>query len=141
MLRKKEREPSRFETGDAALKLSVHTMNITSNPKIFNPMHGGIINRLKSDSALIYHLVRTANDVRVKGEKDARKRTDMQNQAYELCDRMTTMIMISQGLFHLRFSKAEYWNSLVERTQVLIHKWQKSDFDRYKEKGYIWDVG
>ena len=141
MLRKNEREPSRFETGDAALKLSVHTLSITSNPKVFNPMHSSVINKLKSDSVMIYHLVRVANDVRVRESKDAKKRTELQNQAYDLCDRMTSLIMISQGLFSLRFRKVEYWNSLVERTQTLIHKWQDSDFKKYKEIGIIWDVG
>ena len=33
MVRKNEREPSRFETADVALALATHTYNITSNPK------------------------------------------------------------------------------------------------------------
>ena len=134
MIRKNEREPNKFETGDAALKLSVHTINITSNPKIFKPVYSNVINRLTSDTALIYHKLRVANDIWAKDEKSAKERIRLHDEALDLCLRVTSTIMIAQGLFHLRFKKVSYWNSLVERTQILIKKWQESDIKGYKEK-------
>lgn len=141
MVRKNERDESRFETADAALKLATHTHVICSNPNIFKPIYSRIISRMISEATLIYQKVRVGNNINVKTLQQAKTRLRLQTEALETCDALITDIMISKGLFHLRMQKICYWCSLVERTQTLITKWQDSDIKRYEKMGMIWDVG
>ena len=141
MVRKNEREPSRFDTADVALALATHTYNITSNTKIFNPVHYRMISRLTAEATLIYQKVRVANEIRVITPEDARERTKLQKDALELCKSLTSDIMISKGLFHLRMRKVIFWNKYVERLETMIKAWMESDRKGYNSKWQNWDVG
>lgn len=138
MVRKNEREQSRFETADIALSLATHTYNITSNQKIFNPIHYRIISRLTSEATLIYQKVRVANEIKVNSEEDAKERLKLQKEALEICKALTSDIMISKGLFHLRMRRVIFWNSYIVRLEAMIKAWMESDKKTYKEKS--WDV-
>jgi hypothetical protein len=141
MVRKNEREPSRFETADVALALATHTYNITSNPKIFAPIHYRLINRLTSEATFIYQNIRVANEIKAATPEDARERYKLQKEALKTCKALTSDIMISKGVFHLRMRKVIFWNKYIERLEVMIKAWMESDMKNYNAKWQNWDVG
>ena len=140
MVRKNEREPSKFDTADVALALATHTYNITSNQKIFNPLHHRMISRLTYEATMIYQKVRVANEIRANTIEDAKERLKLQKEALEFCKALTSDIMISKGLFHLRMRKVIFWNKYVERLEVMIKSWMESDIKGYKAKWQTWGV-
>ena len=139
MVRKNEREHSRFETADVALSLATHTYNITSNPKVFDPIHYRMISRLTSEATMIYQKVRVANEIKADTVEDAKERLKLQKDALETCKALTSDIMISKGLFHLRMRKVIFWNNYIVRLETMIKAWMESDKKNYKAKS--WDVG
>ncbi len=139
MVRKNEREHSRFETADVALSLATHTYNITSNPKVFDPIHYRMISRLTSEATMIYQKVRVANEIKADTVEDAKERLKLQKDALETCKSLTSDIMISKGLFHLRMRKVIFWNNYIVRLETMIKAWIESDKKNYKTKS--WDVG
>ena len=141
MVRKNEREPSRFETADIALALATHTYNITSNPKIFAPIHYRLISRLTSEATFIYQNIRVANEIKAATPEDARERYKLQKEALKTCKALTSDIMISKGVFHLRMRKVIFWNKYIERLEVMIKAWMESDIKNYNAKWQNWDVG
>lgn len=141
MVRKNEREPSRFETADVALALATHTYNITSNPKIFAPIHYRLISRLTSEATFIYQNIRVANEIKAVTLEDARERYKLQKEALKTCKALTSDIMISKGVFHLRMRKVIFWNKYIERLEVMIKAWMESDIKNYNAKWQNWDVG
>ena len=141
MVRKNEREPSRFETADVALALATHTYNITSNPKIFAPIHYRLISRLTSEATFIYQNIRVANEIKAITPEDARERYKLQKEALKTCKALTSDIMISKGVFHLRMRKVIFWNKYIERLEVMMKAWMESDIKNYNAKWQNWDVG
>ena len=141
MVRKNEREPSRFETADVALALATHTYNITSNPKIFAPIHYRLISRLTSEATFIYQNIRVANEIKAVTPEDARERYKLQKEALKTCKALTSDIMISKGVFHLRMRKVIFWNKYIERLEVMMKAWMESDIKNYNAKWQNWDVG
>ena len=141
MVRKNEREPSRFETADVALALATHTYNITSNPKIFAPIHYRLISRLTSEATFIYQNIRVANEIKAATPEDARERYKLQKEALKTCKALTSDIMISKGVFHLRMRKVIFWNKYIERLEVMIKAWMESDIKNYNAKWQNWDAG
>ena len=141
MVRKNEREPSRFETADVALALATHTYNITSNPKIFAPIHYRLISRLTSEATFIYQNIRVANEIKAVTPEDARERYKLQKEALKTCKALTSDIMISKGVFHLRMRKVIFWNKYIERLEVMLKAWMESDTKNYNAKWQNWDVG
>lgn len=141
MVRKNEREPSRFETADVALALATHTYNITSNPKIFAPIHYRLISRLTSEATYIYQNIRVANEIKAATPEDARERYKLQKEALKTCKALTSDIMISKGVFHLRMRKVIFWNKYIERLEVMMKAWMESDIKNYNAKWQNWDVG
>ena len=141
MVRKNEREPSRFETADVALALATHTYNITSNPKIFAPIHYRLISRLTSEATFIYQNIRVANEIKATTPEDARERYKLQKEALKTCKALTSDIMISKGVFHLRMRKVIFWNKYIERLEAMMKAWMESDIKNYNAKWQNWDVG
>ena len=141
MVRKNEREPSQFETADVALALATHTYNITANPKIFTPIHYRLISRLTSEATFIYQNIRVANEIKAATPEDARERYKLQKEALKTCKALTSDIMISKGVFHLRMRKVIFWNKYVERLETMIKAWMESDMKNYNAKWQNWDVG
>ena len=141
MVRKNEREPSRFETADVALALATHTYNITSNPKIFASIHYRLISRLTSEATFIYQNIRVANEIKAVTPEDARERYKLQKEALKTCKALTSDIMISKGVFHLRMRKVIFWNKYIERLEVMLKAWMESDTKNYNAKWQNWDVG
>ena len=141
MVRKNEREPSRFETADVALALATHTYNITSNPKIFAPIHYRLISRLTSEATFIYQNIRVANEIKATTTEDARERYKLQKEALKTCKALTSDIMISKGVFHLRMRKVIFWNKYIERLEAMMKAWMESDIKNYNAKWQNWDVG
>lgn len=141
MVRKNEREPSRFDTADVALALATHTYNITSNPKVFDPKHYRLIGRMTSEATLIYQNIRVANEIKAMTPEDAKERCRLQKEALTICKALTSDIMISKGVFHLRMRKVVFWNNYIERLEVMIKAWMESDIKGYKAEWQEWDVG
>lgn len=88
---------------------------------------------------MIYQKVRVANEIKADTVEDAKERLKLQKDALETCKALTSDIMISKGLFHLRMRKVIFWNNYIVRLETMIKAWMESDKKNYKTKS--WDVG
>lgn len=132
----RDKSTSRFNISDMALDLAVYTENITSNPKVFNPTHQKVIDRITYEATAIYHKIRVANDQNVKKEpyrKETRLR--LQLEALDMIEDLKTDIMISKGLFHLRMKRIKHWNKQCNRIRDMVAAWIKSDREEYGKLG------
>lgn len=125
MVRKNKRKTSNFETHDVCLKLATYTINILDNEKNFPKSHEALTNRMREESTAIYHLVRVANLRNVKTEKDERLR--LQKLAIEKCDELTSDIMISKGIFHVKTKRILHWKALIDDARNHIVAWYRSE--------------
>ena len=136
-VRRNEQTTSSFNTLDAVLKLVTYTCNILSNEKVFIPKYQSFIDKISSETMMVYHKCRVANktDMRTKDEliykERAEQRLKLEREALSLCEDIHTDIMISQKLFHLKASKVRYWTKLTVEAQNLIEAWYKSETKRY----------
>ena len=136
-VRKNEQTTSSFNTLDAILKLVSHTCNILSNEKIFIPKYQKFIDKMATETCMIYHKCRVANkiDTRIEDktifEERATQRLKLEREALDICEELHSDIMISQKLFHLKASKVKYWTKLTVEAQTLIGAWYKSEKKRY----------
>ena len=134
MVRKNQRKPhKKFDALDSALQLTVHTLKITANEKIFNPSHRSTIDRIGNEAVMIYHNCHTANHVPVKAGdyESANERLGLQREAIDLCKHLKADIVISQSLFHLKSGKVHHWNKLANDAMYKIKAWHNSDKARY----------
>lgn len=136
MVRANQRSKSRFETCDKALELVTYSCNILCNEKIFDPKYKTFIDKMASESSMIYHKVRVANSIRIddykKNVEEVQRRIRLEYEALNLCEDLLTDIMISQKLFHLRANRVRYWTKLTVDTKALIAAWIKSEKQRSK---------
>lgn len=133
MVRKNQRKPSDFDVLNVALDMTTYTIDILSNPKTFDPKHSKIIDRMIEEATAIYHYARVANGIRVYDKFAADERLRLQEEAEIMCERLTSDIMISHRLFHLRLQRINVWSEKVENTEKLLHKWHLSDKERYSK--------
>ena len=121
--------------GARARELSLHTIKICCNKKIFLEQYqGALTDDLIKTSKDIFVKTSDANDIRVTDIARWESRKAMQVEAIALCGRMKRLIGLARALFHLRNAKASYWVGLVEETQSLLRHWHEKDCERYNSK-------
>lgn len=123
-----------LKANELALNLSIHTIKITSNPKVFDDKYQKIIDKIVDCAVNIQMSSWTANNIRV-GDDHEKKvmRLKYQTKAIIYCNNLLAYINIAQRLFHLRAKKVAYWISLVLETRNMIGSWNRSDKKRYKD--------
>lgn len=129
-----ENKPS-YQVLDAcekAMRLSVHTIKITSNEKVFDPKHKTIIEDLTSTAIGIYADAWQANNVYVgDSAENWHLRSNLQEKAISECYRLLALINVSKLTFGLRAKKCNYWFQLAVDTKDVMKKWRDSDRKRY----------
>ena len=127
-------EPNRgFEK--ASLKLLRHTVDVTSNEKVFPPKYDKIITlEIIQNAKQIYLDVIESNDIKVKyaGDGEAKHRLELQEDALRVCKDLIRNITLAKVIVHLSTRKSGYWIHLVNDAYEIIDKWHKSDIKRYK---------
>lgn len=133
-VRKNEQSPHRFTTLDIILDLYEHTTTLTANEKVFDRTFSRLIDRIDDESAMVYHLCRTANeDYDNRKQDEAKIRLELQEQAIEQCMWLKTDIRLAQRRFHLRAKKAIYWNGLVNKAMEAIKGWHQAELRTYRQ--------
>jgi hypothetical protein len=116
-----------------ALNLSVHTIKICSNPKVFDEKYQKFIDKLVDCATNIFMSANTANNIRVTDEESKKTRLALEHKAIIYCNNLLSYINIAQRLFHLRGKKVGYWVGMTLDTRTLLGKWYKADKRRYKD--------
>ena len=118
---------------DACNRLAVYTVNITDNPKKFNPIHARLIGRISGEASEIYHHARAANLVKVENSETRCTRRTAQKRAIQLCDLLATDICVAKGVFHLSARRVKHWTKMVDEAEELLKAWVSSDDKRYAQ--------
>ena len=109
----------------------MYTLRILSNEKIFPASQAYIIQEIRETVLDIHTTCWEANNIKVsKNMVLFEQRTSMQIHAGNACNKLYALIEIAKPLFHLRSSKASYWQSLVIKTRNKIRAWYDSDAKR-----------
>ena len=137
MVRQDQRTKSRFELADKALDLATYTIDITHNEKIFDPKYQRVIDEIVYYATVIYHSIRVANDINVKGgeKRKAEARTKLQYDALDCIEPLKSDIMIAKKLFHLKTKRVCYWTSQVDTIKEMLSGWIQSDKEKYRKLG------
>ena len=112
-----------------------HTLNITSNEKVFNPKFDKVLlNDVLSTVKNIHMYCLKANLIRVTDVETFRTRMMLQERAIVESEYLTEYISLSRSLYHLRGKKATNWSRKNEDLRGSIKKWHNADKSRYKEE-------
>ena len=116
-----------------ARELSVYTVTILSNEKVFNPeIDQEVVSRLKNCAYDIFAKAWTANSIRAETNAINRNmRYRLQEESILLCDEMLAYIGIAKSVFHLKTKRCKYWGNKVIEVRTLLQKWKESDVKRY----------
>ncbi len=136
MVRKDDRGEGKWEVLTKAAALVSYTIQITDNPKIFNPAHAKSTERIVYLARDIYHRARVANNIRFDGKDGKEKleeRRRLQNIAIEECEQLLSEIQIAKMIFHLRTKRVEYWGGMVETVKAYLRSWREGDANRFRQ--------
>ena len=111
-----------------------YVMQITSNPKIFDPRyyHAITVDLIRT-SKDIYRNIWAANNTLVKSKSDYAARRKYQVRAVMLCNMMLADIEIAQSVFHLKGKRMRCWAGMVIEIRNKARVWIESDAKRYSE--------
>ena len=120
-----------FYAVDQARSLSVHTIRICANPKIFDDKYQHITARIVDPSMRISQSAWAANNVLVKCADDWKLRKSYQQDAARSCNLLLSLIDLAKSLYHLRYKKVKYWAAMTIEVRGLLRKWCEADQKRY----------
>lgn len=134
-VRVEDRGEGKFDVLTKALKLAVHTVNITDNKKVFVPEHEKLAGEIVYLATDIYHKARVANEIKFLQDIELmEERRKLQNDAIKECTQLVSKIYIAKHVFHLRGKRVSSWIDMVEEVKKLLKGWMESDAKRFKEK-------
>lgn len=126
-----KRHSGELEVNVCTRELCLYTLRILENEKIFPASQAYIIQEIRETVLDIHTTCWEANNIKVsKNMVLFEQRTSMQIHAGNACNKLYALIEIAKPLFHLRSSKASYWQSLVVKTRNKIRAWYDSDAKR-----------
>ena len=128
-----KRSQSHLQIFVNARELSVYTIKICSNEKIFLPQYKVLTNKIIDASIDIFINCWTANNIKVVDNESYSERHGLQKTAYQECENMLTFIQIAGRLFHLDSRRVKHWGSMTKELKNMISKWGSSDNERYKQ--------
>ena len=134
MVQKDSRREGKLALAVLARMHAKYAMQITSNPKIFDPRyyHAITVDLIRT-SKDIYRSIWTANTTPVKSKNDYAARRKYQVRAVMLCNMMLADIEIAQSVFHLKGKRMRYWAGMVMEIRNKARAWIESDAKRYSE--------
>ena len=134
MVQKDSRREGKLALAVLARMHAKYVMQITSNPKIFDPRyyHAITVDLIRT-SKDIYRSIWAANNTLVKSKSDYAARRKYQVHAVMLCNMMLADIEIAQSVFHLKGKRMRYWAGMVIEIRNKARAWIESDAKRYSE--------
>ena len=118
-----QRSQGKLEAYSKAYDLTVYTLKITSNKKIFTEAYQeSITDKITSAALDVYLFVGTANEKQVRAENDYnnfRDRMFLQKEAMDRCGYIIKMILLAKPIFHLSSKRVKYWTEKKQRRQGL----------------------
>ena len=131
-----QRSQGKLEAYSKAYDLSVYTLRITKNKKVFfEEYQECITDKIVSAAIDIYLFVGTANDTQVRAESDYdnyRNRLFLQREAMDRCAYLIKMIFLAKPIFHLSSKRVKYWTEKTKDTRSLIKAWHDADKKRFE---------
>ena len=128
-----ERGQSKLEAHIKTEDLVLHTLAITSNPRVFLERNRALTELVNRCAVGIGRDVWQANLVRVGNDpRKWRHRRELQDRA---CEGFTTMLYyigLSIRANHLRKGKAHAWVQKAREAQALVRAWRDSDAKRFR---------
>ena len=116
--------------------LAAYTLQITSNPKVFDPAQNqGFIDEIRRLAIDIFSKIWTANNIYVKTAAEAEERTALQRSARQDCNKLLPMIEIAGKVFHLKARRMKYWGAWAVEVRTKIQAWEDGDRKRYLQMG------
>lgn len=134
MVQKDSRREGKLALAVLARTHAKYVIQITSNPKIFDPRyyHAITVDLIRT-SKDIYRSIWAANNTPVKSKGDYATRRKYQVRAAMLCNMMLADIEIAQPVFHLKGKRMRYWAGMVMEIRNKARVWIESDAKRYSE--------
>lgn len=119
---------------EKAMELSLHTIKICSNKKIFTVEYQTAVTddviRCAKD---IYINAWNANNVYVTKDNGRwKEREELQLLSIRKCNELLALINICRRLFHLRGGKAKYWSQLTLEARQMLSKWHEANAKQYR---------
>ena len=122
-----------LEVNTKARALTVYTLKILENEKWFPKSQQAYINKLQDCAIEIAALCWEANNIKVDKNPDRyARRTSLQDQAAEKCNRLCMLIEIAKPLFHLASKRVRYWINMTTELRGFIRGWHDNDAERLK---------
>ena len=133
-VQKDKRNEGKLTLPVTARNLALYTIQITKNPKVFNPeFNYEVTSGLVREAKDIFRYIWTANNVLVTDRESLEERKKYQRQAALLCNVLLADIAIAQKLFHLKGKRVRFWTEQVVEVRNKTRAWIKSDANRYQK--------
>lgn len=121
--------------------LTIYTIKICTNPKIFLPQYqNALTNDIIRTAKNIFIYLWTANNIDVRTPKTPEQRVRvlgnygerrrLQEAAARECNNLLALMQMAQALFHLKTKRIKYWGQMTIEVRDMIRKWQESDIKR-----------
>lgn len=129
-----ERGEGKFNVLVEANFLAVHSMQIVSNPNIFDLKYQSVMgNDLIETSKDIFISAYTANEIKVENKRQAVERLKLIEHAIIYCDRLLALIQMAKKLYHLDSKRVKFWGGKTLSVKELLKKWYQSECKRYEK--------
>lgn len=131
-----QRGKGKFTVPTKANMLSIYTVKICCNKKVFLPeyQHALTDDIIRTAKDIFIHCW-TANNIRVgKDEEKRKERRRLQEQAANDCNNLLALMQMAQTLFHLKLKRIKYWGERTIEVRTLIRSWIESDTKRYSQE-------
>ena len=132
---KGDRSEGKLEVIVKARELAIYTIQITNNPRNFNPqVDSTIIEMLKRSAIQIYQDCRKANKLSLRHgmTSDYNERQMMQELAINQCEELVGLIEIAKSLYHVSSKRIEFWVDMTYQVQTKVKAWKESDTRRFR---------
>lgn len=126
------REEGKFALAIKAEALARYTISISANEKVFLPEYQrALTDDIITQAKNAYILIREANDIQVKTQRDWRERDRVQKEAIKCLKRLLCLIDLAFKVFHLSSKRVKYWGGMVIDVRNKTAAWNRSDSSRY----------
>lgn len=134
-VRKNERGESRLAVHEKTNRLIKHTVEIMGNPKVFDPAHAKLHERVLDALLRAGECMWEANGIFVgKGEgaeERYRRRRALQDEAIGKLNLLLYLITTERTVDKLRWRKYAHWSKLATECRDMARAWRDSDAQRY----------
>lgn len=126
-----QRSQSKLEAQLKVERLIAHTIQITSNPNVFDPKFHVLTDAVVKCSIQIGWHIWEANNIRVDSREKWIERRALQDRALRKFNVMLYLIGLCKPTFGIRAGKYGHWVQLTREAKTLTAKWRDSDARRF----------